>query len=128
MKTELLIAGLLLGALPSMQLGKAQEPPENAAVSAFSELRSVDLILGRRLRMCLHRIEPGGTLVIPAHRDRPAVSYVLQGTMISRQAGMQDKVLHVGDGLTAAPDGPAYRLMNNSEEPVEFVEVDLFRP
>ena len=128
MKTQLMIAGLTIGALSSIQLGRAQEPPRKDAGSAFSELRSVDLVLGRKLRMCLHRIEPGGTIAVPRHDGRPAVSYVLKGTMISRRIGKPDQVLHVGDGLAEAPDGPPHWLVNNSNEPVEFVEVDLFRP
>ena len=128
MKTQLLILGFAVSTLAIAQVGRAEEPPTENAGYAFNELRSVDLPVGRKLRMCLHRIEPGGATALHDHKGRPAVNYVLKGTMVARRMGMPDQVLHVGDGLAEGKDTPPHWFVNNTNEPVEFVEVDIVRP
>ncbi len=127
MKWRLLIPGLAVAALMGAQVGKAQKPPKESMGYTFTELRSVNLVVGRKLRLCLHRIEPGGIVAWRDDGHHPAVSYVLKGRLTLRQAGMPDQVLQVGEGLAEAKDSPPHWLVNNTNEPVEFIEADIFK-
>jgi quercetin dioxygenase-like cupin family protein len=128
MKTPLLIALLALVASPVVQVGNAGEPPKANTGTAFDVLRSVNLPVGRKLRMCLHRIAPGEVIALRDHEGRPAVSYVIEGTMTLRQTGAPDQILHVGNGWARGKDGPPQWLVNTTNEPAAFVEADIFKP
>lgn len=126
MKTPLLIAGLTVLALPAF-MSKAGEPL-NESGYRLTELCSVDLAVGRKLRMRLYRIEPGTATMLFEHDGSPAVSYVVRGTILSRRAGSPDRVLHEGDGLAEARDAAPRWLLNNTGKPAEFVSADIAKP
>ena len=71
-----------------------REVPETKGVTV-KQLATVDLgpeiegMAGRRLRMRLVTIEPGGVLgPIHDHIDRPGVVYILQGTITDHRDGV----------------------------------------
>ena len=83
--------------------GQGQVPKENKGVSA-QELRSLDLseeidsVMGRPLRLRKITLEPGGLIALHTHKDRPAVSYMLQGEVHYYQDG-KETVARPGDGI-----------------------------
>jgi quercetin dioxygenase-like cupin family protein len=96
------VAVLAFGA--GVAVGQAQVPTETKGFSAVN-LRSLDLtgeldtIAGRSLRMRKVTVQPGGILELHSHKDRPAVSYILEGAMTYHQEGKPDMVAHAGEGI-----------------------------
>jgi quercetin dioxygenase-like cupin family protein len=71
-----------------------QAAPETKGVTV-AELATVDLgpeiggMAGRRLRMRLVTIEPGGVFgPLHDHKDRPGIVYVLEGTITDHRDGV----------------------------------------
>src|SRR5262245_31559831 len=77
-------------------LGQAQAPTANKGLSA-EPLRSIDLsdeidsVKGRPLRMRKITLQPGGVIGLHTHKDRPAVSYFLQGEVTYHEEGKADR-------------------------------------
>jgi len=82
--------GLALAA--GLQTGMAQQSPptENKGV-AIKQLDTIDLgpeiqgMGGREFRMRLITVEPGGVFGLNNHQDRPAIDYVISGTVIDHR-------------------------------------------
>jgi quercetin dioxygenase-like cupin family protein len=95
---------LMLGLAAGPALGQTQPPAESKGLSA-APLHSLDLsdeiesVKGRPLRMRKITLQPGGVIGLHSHKDRPAVSYLLQGEVTYRQEGRPDVVLRPGEGF-----------------------------
>jgi quercetin dioxygenase-like cupin family protein len=95
-------ATLTLGFVAGFALGQASPAVETKGQS-ITPLQSLDLseeidsTKGRPLRLRKITLQPGGTLGIHSHKDRPAVSYFLQGEVTYHQAGKPDVVVHSED-------------------------------
>jgi quercetin dioxygenase-like cupin family protein len=81
-----LFVGLVFGALGHDALNAQQVPPTESKAQTSRELASVDLgreigVPGWYLRARLITIEPGGNDAVHSHKDRPAIPYVLKGTL-----------------------------------------------
>ena len=119
MKAPARVAGLTVLASRAFA-GEARAVPRVNTAAVATERCSVDLVVGRKLRMRVHRIEPGEATLL---EGGPSVSYVTKGTVRSA-----DRVLHAGDGLAEGKDTAPLRLLNDSSEPAEFVTADIVRP
>ena len=97
-------ASLLLAFVAGYALGQAKPPSENKGLSA-APLQSLDLseeidtVKGRPLRMRKITLQPGGVIGLHTHRDRPAVSYFLEGRVTYHQEGRADVVVGPGQGF-----------------------------
>lgn len=87
--------------------------------------KDFDLSQGRQLRMREVTIAPGGFLPMHSHADRPAVAYVLQGTMTELLEGEAEPVV-VTAGQAYATHCQPHALLNRGDMPVVFLEIDLF--
>lgn len=108
----------------------ASLPPERIGVSgqvmAKVELPTdFDVSQGRLLRMREVTIAPGGFLPMHSHADRPAVAYVLQGTMTEYVEGEEHPVV-VTAGQAYSTHRRPHALLNRGDIPVVFLEIDLF--
>ena len=117
-----------LGLMPAT----AQQPPtENKGLKAV-ELRSIELgseidsVLGRKLRLRLLTLEPGGVVGLHSHKDRPTVLHVIKGTLTSHPQGKAEVVLHPGDGLAEGKESNHW-VQNTGSETAEFITVDIFK-
>ena len=80
------VAGVAL--IVGLQSGIAQQaaPTQTKGVT-IKQLDTIDLgpeiqgMTGRQFRMRLITVEPGGVLGLHDHKDRPAIDYVIQGTL-----------------------------------------------
>jgi quercetin dioxygenase-like cupin family protein len=115
-----------------LQAAIADQPPaENKGLKAV-ELRSIDLsseiesVQGRKLRLRLLTLEPGGVVAVHSHKDRPTVLHVIKGTLTSHPQGKPDVVLRTGDGLAEGKDSNHW-VQNTGSEPAEFITVDVFK-
>jgi len=108
-----------------------QAPTENKGLKAV-ELRSIDLnseidsVRGRKLRLRLLTLEPGGVVGMHSHKDRPTVLHVIKGTLTSHPQGKPEVVLRAGDGLAEGKDSNHW-VKNTGSEPAEFITVDVFK-
>lgn len=84
-----------------------------------------DVSRGRILRMREVTIAPGGFLPMHSHADRPAVAYVLQGTMTEYLEGEEQPVV-VEPGQAYSTHRRPHALLNRGDVPVVFLEIDLF--
>lgn len=64
-----------------------QDAPTQTQGVAIKQLDTIDLgpeiqgMTGRQFRMRLITVQPGGILGLHDHKDRPAIDYVVQGTL-----------------------------------------------
>jgi quercetin dioxygenase-like cupin family protein len=101
-----LLAGsaLALGFAAGIAVGQMKPPAESKGISA-DQLRALDLsgeidsVRGRPLRMRRITLLPGGVIGLHSHKDRPTLSYVLQGEVTYHEEGQPPKVVKVGEGL-----------------------------
>ena len=108
-----------------------QVAPETMGVTV-TLLAAVDLgpeiedMAGRRLRMRMVTIEPGGVLgPIHDHRDRPGIVYILQGTITDHRDGVATEY---GPGVGWPEDrNTTHWLENRGADPAVEISVDIVR-
>ena len=112
-------------------MSKEQPAPETRGV-AVELLTTVDLgpeiegMEGRRLRMRLVTIEPGGVFgPVHDHKGRPGVVYILQGTITDHRGGVTTAY---GPGVGWPEDrNTTHWLENSGEIPAVEISVDIVR-
>jgi len=110
---------------------KDQPAPETRGVTV-KLLATLDLgpeiegMAGRRLRMRLVTMEPGGVFgPVHDHRDRPGMVYVLQGTITDHRDGVAKEY---GPGAGWPEDRcTTHWLENTGSTPAVEVSVDIVR-
>jgi quercetin dioxygenase-like cupin family protein len=121
---------LTLGSISPLTFAQQAAPKDNKGFAATSK-QAVDLgpeiegMDGRKLRMRLLTIQPGGYIGLHSHADRPAVVYCLQGTDTVAASDGTVKVLHPGDTSFANKDTNHWH-RNDGTEPVVLIAVDVF--
>ena len=87
----------------------------------------IEAVEGRQLRLRVVTLEPGGVVGIHSHNGRPAVAYVVQGTLTEHVegGGMHER----GQGESWV-EGKAitHWAENKGGKPVVVVAVDVFKP
>jgi quercetin dioxygenase-like cupin family protein len=122
-------ATLSLVFIAGFAFGQASPPTETKGQSSIP-LRSLDLseeiasTKDRPLRMRKSTLQPGGVIGLHTHKDRPAVSYLLQGEMTYHEAGKPDVVLHVGEGI-AEGKATTHWGENRGSVPAVWIAVDI---
>jgi quercetin dioxygenase-like cupin family protein len=108
MKTCALLAfagsSLLLAFAAGVAVGQATPPTQNRLIGAV-QLQSLDLtdeidsVWGRPLRLRKITLQPGGVIGLHTHKDRPTVSYFLEGEVTHYQEGKPPTVVGPGQGF-----------------------------
>lgn len=148
MKTRVRVMVLVLMLLPSASrvgagenplnggeentMSQAQVAPETRGVTV-ELLATVDLgpeidgMAGRRLRMRIVTIEPGGVFgPLHDHKDRPGTVYILQGTITDHRNGVSTDY---GPGAGWPEDrNTTHWLENRGTIPAVEISVDIVRP
>ena len=107
-------------------------PTENKGVkvgqpTALDLGEEVDGVQGRQLRMRAVTLEPGGVVGMHSHKGRPAVAYVLQGTLTEHRDNGEVHERHQGESWTETKE-VTHWAANNGAEPVVVLAVDVFKP
>jgi len=111
------------GTAPTENKGLKVSPP--TTLDLGQEVEGVD---GRQLRMRVVTLEPGGIVGVHSHKGRPAVAYVVQGTLTEhREAGGGDHERHQGETWTEGKD-VVHWAENKGSEPAVIIAVDVFKP
>jgi quercetin dioxygenase-like cupin family protein len=122
-------ASALLAFAAGYALGQAKPPSENKGLSAAA-LQSLDLteeidsVKARPLRMRKITLQPGGVIGLHTHKDRPAVSYFLEGQVTYHQEGKADVVVGPGQGF-AEGKATTHWAENRGSVPAIWIAVDI---
>jgi quercetin dioxygenase-like cupin family protein len=109
----------------------AQEPPSKSKGQQAAELCSLDLTaeiesgVGRRLRLRLITLDPGGVVSVHGHQERPTIMHVIEGRVLSHWVGKPDRVLGVGDCAAEGKDVTHHWMENAGTEPARYLAVDV---
>ena len=131
-KKKLLLAvgaALALGFSAGVVVGQAKAPTESKGLSQ-DKLRSLDLteeidsVMGRPLRMRKIMLLPGGVIGLHSHKDRPTVSYFLQGEVIYHEEGKPPRVVKAGEGF-AEGKNTTHWAENRQGVAAVWIQVDI---
>ena len=124
------LLALTLFPLVGIALGQQTPPTETKGVKIVP-VAVVDLgpeipgMQGRQLRLRMVTFEPGGVIGVHDHKDRPALDYVLQGTVVDHR-GSEAKEYHAGGSFTEAL-GVTHWVENKGKTPAVVIAVDIFK-
>lgn len=107
---------------PTETKGVKVSPP-----TALDLGHEIDGVQGRQLRMRVVTVEPGGVVGIHTHDGRPAVAYVVQGTLTEHREGGGVYQRHEGESWTEGK-GVTHWAENTGDKPAVVVAVDVFKP
>ena len=109
-----------------------QAPTENKgmkaeALSGFAlGKQGLDDFAQRQMRIRQITVEPGGVAGFHSHKDRPALTYVMKGSVTEHRKGGPDRTYKAGEVITESTDVEHWA-ENTSAEPATLISVDLFR-
>ena len=129
------IAGVTLGIALAFGIGVAvgqSAPTENKGVNvgpptAIALADQIEGLEGRQLRLRVITIEPGGVAAVHSHKGRPAVAYIVKGTLTEHREGAEAKDHPAGDTIVEGKD-TVHWAENRGSEPTVVVAVDVFKP
>ena len=110
-----------------------QSPPKENRGLVTDRTGTLDLagelegMQGRQLRLRLVTAEPGGVFGIHTHKDRPAVAFVMQGTLTEYREGGYVKEHREGATLTEGKD-TTHWAENKGTTPLVLITADIFKP
>ena len=126
------LAGIALAFGLGVAVGQQTPPTENKGVkvsppTALDLGPEVDSVEGRQLRLRVVTVEPGGVVAVHSHKGRPAVAYVVQGTLTETREGSGSQDHHQGESWTEDRN-TTHWAENKGDKPVIVVAVDVFKP
>lgn len=136
-----LIAGVVLGASVSgafagecpadQQKPDAREPVDVQAVGktdtviAMLDVAKEHGVDGRVFRMRRLTIEPGGVVPWHSHGERPAIIYVVSGTIEEYSSDCAVPIVHEAGDVSAETKNVSHWWKNTGEETVVLISADL---
>jgi len=126
------LSGVVLAFVIGVAIGQQTPPNANKGVSvspptAIDLTQELDGVAGRQLRLRLVTVEPGGVVGVHSHNGRPAVAYVIQGTLTEHREGSDAIERHEGESWTEGKD-TTHWAENKGDGPVVVLAVDVFKP
>ena len=116
-------AGVAIGQnAPTENKGVTVGPP--TAIALGDQIEGIE---GRQLRLRVVTVEPGGIAAVHSHKGRPAVAYIVQGTLTEHREGSAPKDHGPGDSFFEDKD-TVHWAENRGGEPTVVVAVDVFKP
>jgi len=109
-----------------------QAPTENKGVktdplSAFPlGKQGLDDLAQRQFRIRQITVEPGGVAAFHSHKERPALTYIMKGTLTEHRKGAPDRTYKAGEVITESTDVDHWA-ENTSTEPAVLISADLFK-
>ena len=109
-----------------------QKPGPSAHKNVKEELLGqVDLakekvnVPGRLLRMRRLVIQPGGEVAWHSHEDRPALIYVIKGTIVEYSSHCSVPIVHDAGDLSVESAGLSHWWKNTTKKPVTLISADI---
>ncbi len=127
-------AGVALGAALAFGMGVAvgqNAPTENKGLSvgppsSIALADQIEGLEGLHLRLRVITIEPGRIAALHSHKGRPAVAYIVQGTLTEHREGSTTE--HPAGGTILEDKDTVHWAENRGSEPTVVVAVDVFKP
>jgi quercetin dioxygenase-like cupin family protein len=73
-------------------------------------------------------IKPGGVVPWHSHDERPAMIYVVKGTILEYASNCAAPIVHKAGDVAAEAKGTSHWWQNTGGETVELIAVDIFPP
>ena len=108
-------------AAPNVNKGVAEEKTVKQDLGA-----EIEGMQGRELRLRIVKIEPGGAIGAHSHRDRPAVDYVVEGTLTEHAEHGVAKEHPKGAAFPEGKDTNHW-LENKGTSPVVMIIADIVK-
>lgn len=110
------------GPAPTDSKGVTISPP-----TALDLSNEIDSVQGRQLRLRVVTVQPGGVVGLHSHNGRPAVAYVLQGTLTEHLDSGEMYERRAGESWTEGKS-TTHWAENKGDGPVAVLAVDVFKP
>jgi quercetin dioxygenase-like cupin family protein len=115
--------------LASLEPATGQAPPTENQGLTVGSTATIDLgpeigVQGRTLRLRLLTLAPGGVLALHSHKDRPAVAYIIQGTLTEHRDGGWVKEHHARESWPVGTDVTHWE-ENTGSEPLVAIAADV---
>ncbi len=107
---------------PTESKGMKVSPPTTIDLGG-----EIDGVEGRQLRLRVVTLEPGGVVGMHSHNGRPAVAYVVQGTLTEHIEGGGMHERSQGESWVEGK-ATTHWAENKGGKPAVVVAVDVFKP
>jgi quercetin dioxygenase-like cupin family protein len=124
----------LAGSCPAGKEGVDVRAPVSTPASGLTDtvIASIDVakepvhIQGRLFRLRKLVIQPGGVVPWHSHGDRPAIIYIISGTIEEYASNCSVPIVHPAGDVTEETSGRAHWWKNNGRKTVVLLSADLF--
>jgi quercetin dioxygenase-like cupin family protein len=132
-----LVAAANAGECPAdkrVAAGQGQKPGPTAPKGVTDKVRtSIDLskekvALDRLFRLRQLDIEPGGIVPWHSHTDRPALIYIVSGTVTEYASNCAVPIVHKGGEVAPESHGLAHWWKNTGKTTAVLIAADIFQP
>jgi quercetin dioxygenase-like cupin family protein len=94
-------------------------------------LGSIDLkseigVDGRQLRTRRLVVQPGGIVPVHSHKDRPALIYVISGSITEHSSACAAPIEHKAGEISREAEGLSHYWQNHGKEPAVLLSSDVF--
>jgi quercetin dioxygenase-like cupin family protein len=122
------------GSCPAGKSGANVRPPVSTPASRVTDtvIASIDVakepahIDGRLFRLRKLVIQPGGVVPWHSHGDRPAIIYIISGTVEEYASNCSVPIVHPAGDVTPETSGTSHWWKNNGHQTVVLLSADLF--
>ena len=81
---------------------------------------------GRQLRTRRLVVQPGGIVPLHSHKDRPALIYVISGSITEHSSACGAPIEHKAGEISREADGLSHYWENHGKEPAVLLSSDVF--
>ncbi len=81
---------------------------------------------GRQLRTRRLVVQPGGIVPLHSHKDRPALIYVVSGSITEHSSACGAPIEHKAGDISREADGLSHYWENHGKEPAVLLSSDVF--
>ena len=81
---------------------------------------------GRQLRTRRLVVQPGGIVPLHGHKDRPALIYVISGSITEHSSACGAPIEHKAGEISREADGLSHYWENHGKEPAVLLSSDVF--
>lgn len=112
--------------------GNGEKPATHAArdvtdvVRAVTDLSKEPIHVNRQFRIRQLDIKPGGIVPWHSHDERPAMIYIVKGTVTEYASNCSVPIVHRAGDVAAERRGISHWWKNTGSEPAVLISVDIF--
>lgn len=112
--------------------GKGEKPATHAAkdvtdvVRAVTDLSKEPVSINRQFRLRQLDIKPGGIVPWHSHDERPAMIYIVKGTVTEYASNCSVPIVHKAGDVAQERRGVSHWWKNTGTDPAVLISVDIF--